>query len=303
MKTKRIPTPDNWKDLKPHPLSVLVPYGAGIDTVKLAEHMREHGYDQSEPIVLLDGLILDGRHKHVGAQEADVVPTFAAFIGSDPIAYVKKKILRQHLSPSQRAMFAAELAKLSTSVVGENSSKNGGENGKPANLPVRDKDGSKLTQVEAAAALNVSERSVRDASRVSENSAALAEQVKAGEVSVSQAAQVIKTLFCERCNRTGPSKDCGKCEAIRLKAAKAKTPRAKKKAKNPRVGAEKFNWREFDSHFGHVARAPDKLAAAYDGEERSEEYQECDTYLRAFRKVWDRWMKRLSRVKEWHLYL
>jgi hypothetical protein len=38
MKTKRIPVPENWKDLKTHPLADLIGYGLGIDTAKLAEN-------------------------------------------------------------------------------------------------------------------------------------------------------------------------------------------------------------------------------------------------------------------------
>ena len=62
MKTRVIATPTGWKHLKPHPLSELTEFGAGIDIDALAQHMREHGYDYGEPIILFDNQILDGRH-------------------------------------------------------------------------------------------------------------------------------------------------------------------------------------------------------------------------------------------------
>lgn len=167
MQTEFLPgTPKNWKDLKPHPLSALVEFGAGIDVSALAAHMRQHGYDQEEAIVLYEGQILDGRHKHIAAQEAEVVPTFRRFTGPDPLAYVAKKIYRQHLTASQKAQFAAKMVKLSTCGVSH-----------PANLPDQKcppgqvanyGENGRISQEKAAHAMGVSERSVRDAVKVEE---------------------------------------------------------------------------------------------------------------------------------------
>ncbi len=112
MKTKAIPTPQNWKTLKPHPLSELVEYGVGIDLNGMAAHMRQHGYDEGEPIILFEDRTLDGRHRLLAAVKAGVVPTFREFVGPDAMAYVAKKLLRQHLDTSQRAMLAAKLSRL-----------------------------------------------------------------------------------------------------------------------------------------------------------------------------------------------
>src|SRR5262245_51737997 len=101
MKTRRIAAPENWKDLKPHPLANLVPYGQGIDTAELSKSMAKHGYIPIEPIVLFDGMILDGRHRHVAAQEADVVPPFVELIEGDLLGFVSKILHRQHLNASQ----------------------------------------------------------------------------------------------------------------------------------------------------------------------------------------------------------
>src|SRR5262245_42432947 len=57
--TKPIHPPKNWRVLKAHPLAELVDFGAGIDLAALTKHIREHGYDENEPVVLHEGQILD----------------------------------------------------------------------------------------------------------------------------------------------------------------------------------------------------------------------------------------------------
>ena len=77
--TQFIPTPKNWQQLKPHPLAQFTEFGAGIDISGLSAHMRRNGFDQDESIILISEnkqmFILDGRHKHLAAQDADVTPT------------------------------------------------------------------------------------------------------------------------------------------------------------------------------------------------------------------------------------
>jgi hypothetical protein len=110
MQTRSIATPTDWQHLQPHPLAEIVEFGAGIDLDALAAHMRQYGYDPDEAIVLHDGMILDGRHRLRAAIQAGVTPTFKVFEGRNAIAYVGKKMHRQHLDTSQRALLAATLA-------------------------------------------------------------------------------------------------------------------------------------------------------------------------------------------------
>lgn len=271
MKTRPIPAPPNWKDIKPHPLAALCPYGQGINTADLAEHMRINGYDGTEPIVLWqqpDGtfLILDGRHRHVAAQEADVVPSFVVFIGGDPIPFVMKKLKRQHLNESQRAMFGAKLLEIATSKVDL------------ANLPT--------TQEQAASVMNVSPRLMQDAVTVNKQGGGpVKQQVASGQTSVSTAAAIVRTERCERCERCGPQKNCKKCQELQAKASIASL--RKNKPKPPKkIGAEKFDWKAFDNHFGFVARGPDELKKAYPKQLSSFDYDDCVDLLTKFARAW-----------------
>jgi hypothetical protein len=297
MKTRPIARPNDWRELEPHPLSKLVEFGVGLDLDALAEHMRQHGYDPDEAIVLHDGKILDGRHRHQAAIVAGVTPTFREFAGVNAAAYVCKKLYRQHLNESQRAMMAATLAK----VLPANSST--AEGGRPANLP--DKPPS---QSQVAAMLNVSERSVRDAAKVQRSGTEeLGQAVLDRTLSVSDAAKVAaeppevqqaaieavrngqartaseaagngtagprsaSAVFCDRCQRTGPARNCPCCKELRA-AARGKPGRqpgddagqlADEKAarKAPgKCGETVFSLREFNDHAGKMIYLLDKLA-------------------------------------------
>ncbi|RAI38276.1 hypothetical protein CH341_28155, partial [Rhodoplanes roseus] len=114
-----------------HPLADLFPLINGAEFEELVDSIRAGGLNH--PIVLLDGMILDGRNRYralarlVGEGDlcgADLDPaTSAAFVGFDPRHFRKavidrgplrfvidENLRRRHLSESQRAMLAARIA-------------------------------------------------------------------------------------------------------------------------------------------------------------------------------------------------
>jgi len=96
---------------------------------------------------------------------------------------ISTNIHRRHLTESQRASIAAELA----------------------NLPAHRPDGGKLaglSQAEAAEQMQVSERSVRAAKAVQRDALDLAAKVKSGEIKVSKAASMAR----ERVKATDPDR-------------------------------------------------------------------------------------------------
>jgi len=156
--------------MKFHPLANIFPPVEGPDFDELVADIREHGLHG--PIVLHEGMILDGRNRLRACIAAGIEPTFTAYTGDDPVAYViSLNLRRRHLDESQRAMVAAKLAKL--------------------------RDGQRADLVEglpigrASALLNVGERTVARAREVQEHGAPeLVSAVERGEVSVSAAADI-----------------------------------------------------------------------------------------------------------------
>jgi hypothetical protein len=140
-----------------HPLANTFPRMTKEEFKALVEDIRTNGLLQ--PIVLYQGAILDGRHRYEAAKEAKVELTerdFTEFTGIDPLKFViSQNLHRRHLQESQRALIAAEIAKLR----------------KGANQYTTE-DGSIDRSITAAATmLNVSPKSVQRARNVLDNAA------------------------------------------------------------------------------------------------------------------------------------
>lgn len=167
-----------------HEYANLFPMLQGEALEALKQDILEHGV--REPIVFLDGAILDGRNRYMCARDLGIEYPRLEFDGANPLAYViSHNLHRRHLTESQRSMVAAKLAKLA----------HGGDriSEQAASLPIAP------TQAQAAELLNVAERSVRTAKKVErQGSPELIEAVEQGKVSVSAAADVAELSELEQ---------------------------------------------------------------------------------------------------------
>ena len=184
--------------LKHHPLCTLFPQ-MGDDAYKaLVKSIKENGYDQSEPLITLDGLLLDGAHRQTACQKLKIVPPTKEYKGDDPFGFVVgKNLARRHLDPSQSAAIGAEIVELmkqqekaekEAAKAEEKAAKEKAKKtGKPAPKakPAKKTRGSKAAK--AAAALNVSERSVAAAEALKKDDPAAFEEVKAGKKTLNAA--------------------------------------------------------------------------------------------------------------------
>jgi hypothetical protein len=174
----------SWRTWLPiHPAAELFPLEPPETVRKWAEDMKRWG--QRVPCTYIRDnagpLLLDGRNRldarelaglRIDINDRAVFEQLSASI--DQIAYiVSLNLHRRQLTPSQCAMVAAGLATLQHGVR---------QSGKFAGVP---------TQQEAAALLNISERSVRSAAEVRDHGAPeLQRAVEQGRVSVSAAADI-----------------------------------------------------------------------------------------------------------------
>lgn len=160
-----------------HPLANIFPLIEGAEFKALVADVKENGVH--EPIVLLDGMILDGRNRYRAAAVNSVEFETVEYRGDDPLGYVVSlNLRRRHLDESQRGVVAAKIANM----------RHGGDrrSDQAANLPVEN-----VSQSAAAEMLNVSERTVRSARTViDEGAPELVAAVETGIVSVSAAADV-----------------------------------------------------------------------------------------------------------------
>lgn len=167
--------------LTPHPLAELFPPMDDETFKALVADIRQHGL--REPIILYEGMILDGRNRHRACTEIGVEPITRPWDerGSALDFVVSKNLNRRHLSDQQRAMVAAKIA---TIKLGDNQHvRQGSPIGEPSLPPV--------SQNQAAAMLNVSARSVQRAKAVQSNGAPeLKRAVEKNEISLKAAEEI-----------------------------------------------------------------------------------------------------------------
>lgn len=96
-----------------HPAADAFPALEGAEFDALVEDIRQHG--QREPIVLHNGMILDGRNRYRAVTLLSMKPKFVEWdgIGTPEAFVISKNIMRRHLTPSQRAMLVAKFTNLS----------------------------------------------------------------------------------------------------------------------------------------------------------------------------------------------
>ena len=172
--------------LEVHELANLFPPMSDTEYAGLLASMREIG--QTDPIVIYQGKVIDGRNRLRACRELGLVPKTVEWDGKGSLLefVVSRNLIRRHLDESQRAMVAARL--------------------KPnfhAGAQIRMLAGKELDPVlnltqgrsrdVAGALLNVSPISVTFACRVLEKGVpALIEAVERSRMAVSQAAVIAK---------------------------------------------------------------------------------------------------------------
>lgn len=187
---------------------------------------------QREPVMLFDGMVLDGWHRYRACIELGIKPQHFTFGDDDPVAFVESANLhRRHLTASQRA--AAVVAVRAWA---------------PAKRPAGNKGAMVAplsTNKEMATAANVSVRTIKDAKAA--QVAGLGEAVKEGALTVSEAAKVA---------RGTPSKPNVKPEVTQAPVPEDDGPSADEIARAEREAAEEIE------ALRKVALANDKVAAA-----------------------------------------
>jgi hypothetical protein len=173
-----------------HPAATVFPEMAAADLQALADDIKQNGL--VHPIVRTpDGVVIDGRNRLKACAIAGVEPRFEVYDASDPVGFiVSSNLKRRQLNESQRALIATRLATLGRgqrTAFASEPSLSDDQMRKFADLD------SMMSQAVAAAALNVSKRSVQSARVVLERGTPeLVTKVEQGLVAVSTAARTLK---------------------------------------------------------------------------------------------------------------
>ncbi len=164
--------------IRPHPLAEAIPAMSDAEYNELNDDIKANGL--LPPIVVFEGLILDGRHRYKACGELGIKDKIKNFAGdaNAALAYViSANLKRRNLTKSRRAAAAAKLA---TMRQGERTDLE-----PSANLP-------KVSQADAAAAMQVSERSIGQVNAIEREAPELVDEIKAGTMTVNKAAKIAK---------------------------------------------------------------------------------------------------------------
>jgi hypothetical protein len=135
-------------------------------------------YGLFEPILMWQGWIVDGRHRHMACLKADVKPTYEYLPDDMPFNVVRDRVvaanlMRRHLTTGQRAMTAAALANMTA--------------GARTDLEPQSNSSEVKSNKNSADQLNVGTTAVKTAKAIKRDAPDLADEVSKGNMTLNAA--------------------------------------------------------------------------------------------------------------------
>jgi len=166
-----------------HELALAVPEMTDVEYQELLQSIKENG--QREPGIMLDGKVLDGRHRSRACEELDIPFAYRPYdIKRDGIipemVVLDANIRRRHLSAGQKAAIGAELSEK----IKEEKAKIKAMSKAPAGANINGK-----TAVIAADKVGASHRSVQRAEKLKKDDPAAFDEVKSGNIKLNTAVE------------------------------------------------------------------------------------------------------------------
>jgi hypothetical protein len=214
--------------MKRHKFNIF-PEAKAEDYQRLRQDIEASGYDETQPIMLYQGDILDGWNRQKACDELGVAARYQHFVGDDAeaIAYMMRTNKRRNLNSGQWATIAVEAEELVSAIRAKVSENKGGRPKKEsvaelwtanedrkklktfgqrsveASEATADKPGQKIVQVsehqnktahKAAELFNTNRTYVNQAAKLRAEAPAVFEQVKAGTMRMTDAAKAVKAI-------------------------------------------------------------------------------------------------------------
>lgn len=170
-----------------HPACKIFPALGQVDLQELADDIATNGL--RNPVVMLDGKLLDGRNRWEACALAGVEPRFTEFDGDDPIGWVvSQNLVRRHLTASQRAVVAFDLLPLLEKEAKERQRRSNSYRGNGQLAPDgANRDGTGKASEMAARIAKSSSRHVERVKAISRQAPELIEAIRCGRINVSDA--------------------------------------------------------------------------------------------------------------------
>ena len=176
--------------LKVHPAAEIFPMLNAEELDALALDIKANGLQQ--PIVMWEGLLLDGRNRLAACAICGVEPSFKQYEGNSPVTFViSANIKRRQLNASQRACVAVEIEPMFAVEAMKRKAENGGDkrsqvgNFPPPIVKAKARD-------QAANVVGVDGSMVTRAKAIKAANPEAFERIKAGTIKVSEVQQEMK---------------------------------------------------------------------------------------------------------------
>ena len=170
---------------KLHPACKIFPPLAEAELQELADDIAANGLQN--PIVLYQGMILDGRNRWDACKIAKIDPQFREFEGDDPLSWViSQNLTRRHLTASQRAVIALDLLPLLEREAKERQRQSNGRGKKVRKNSVPFPENSEAAE-NAARITKSNAKYIRSAKQIKEQAPELINEIRSGRVSIMDA--------------------------------------------------------------------------------------------------------------------
>lgn len=171
------------------------------DYLRLIEDLNTNGYDESQPIYIYEGHILDGWNRYRACDELAINPVTKDFIGSDmeAIEFVMRTNKRRNLTSSQWAAIAVDAEELVATLreatekarrekISEQQTVNNSKSKEfqTTQLIGESEKHETETAQKLATTFNTNRTYISEAERLKENNPDLFEQVKRGEKTITE---------------------------------------------------------------------------------------------------------------------
>ena len=176
-----------------HELSTLFPSFEGtMEFEALCSAMKSDGFDPKYPILTWKGEIIDGRHRYLASQQANITPIYRKLSDEASLEtaldeVTKANFFRRSMTTAEKAIVAEKMANLAHG--GNRTSEQG------ANRPL-----AAVSMADAANKMQVSPKSVKRVRELKNNHPETYEQLEKGEIktinaAVNQAKKPIKEMI------------------------------------------------------------------------------------------------------------
>jgi ParB-like chromosome segregation protein Spo0J len=181
-----------------HPACTVFPQLSDDELKDLADDIAANGL--RNPIVVWRGKILDGRNRYLACEIAEVEPRFTEFEGDDPIGWViSQNLQRRHLTASQKALVALDVLPLLEKEAKQRQRRANEYRGNGHSAQKCAERNGKGKAAEAAARIvGASPRYIEMVKSVKQKAPELVDQIRTGELSVSEAEKLASLPKRER---------------------------------------------------------------------------------------------------------